>query len=177
MNPFRVASEAPTWRHVAVTLLQTAVFWTLFLLLLPWAIHAATTACGLAPTPFAGHRATGVAVFVVASALGLTSGLTMAVRGKGTPLPLATARELVVTGPYRHVRNPMAVAGIAQGIAVGLLLANWWVVAYALIGSVIWHIMLRPAEERDLRQRFGASFERYRSEIPLWLPRWRGYSQ
>lgn len=35
MRGFRVAREAPTWRHVATTLLQTSVFWTLFLVLVP----------------------------------------------------------------------------------------------------------------------------------------------
>jgi protein-S-isoprenylcysteine O-methyltransferase Ste14 len=31
---------------------------------------------------------------------------------------------LVIAGPYRYVRNPMAVAGILQGIAVGWYLGS-----------------------------------------------------
>ena len=171
MSLFRVAAPAPTVRHVAATLLQTTFFWGLFLALLPWLLHALATSGGLAPSPFPGHRALGIALFASASVLGLGSGLTMAVRGRGTPLPLASARELVVAGPYRHVRNPMAVAGIAQAIGVGLWLADWTVVVYALAGAVAWHLWVRPAEERDLEQRFGERYRHYRSAVPLWRPR------
>ena len=46
---------------------------------------------------------TGVLVFSGASAFGLWSCLSMAVRGEGTPLPASTARNLVAVGPYRCV--------------------------------------------------------------------------
>ena len=41
----------------------------------------------------------------------------MAVTGRGTPLPFDAARDLVVSGPYRLVRNPMVVAGLTQSLA------------------------------------------------------------
>jgi protein-S-isoprenylcysteine O-methyltransferase Ste14 len=34
-------------------------------------------------------------------------------RGRGTPLPVAPPRELVVQDPYRYIRNPMALAVVA----------------------------------------------------------------
>jgi hypothetical protein len=95
----------------------------------------------------------------------------MALRGRGTPLPLCAAREFVTTGPYRHVRNPMAVAGIAQGVAVGVFFDSSLVVLYALAGAVLWHTAIRPPEERDLLARFPAAFPAYRDEVPLWVPR------
>lgn len=171
MKLYRVAREAPRWLHVAVTLLQVVVFWTTFLVLLPRAIHAASTHLGLAPTPFPGHRAVAIALFSAASALGLGSGVVMSWTGRGTPLPLASARELVVAGPYRFIRNPMALAGIAQGVAVGLFLADGLVVGYALAGAVLWHFGVRPSEEKDLVERFGEPYLRYRAAVPLWLPR------
>lgn len=102
---------------------------------------------------------------------------TEAVQGRGTPLPLQTARKLVVHGPYRFVRNPMAVAGIAQGLAVGMFLANWLVISYALLGAVSWHLLCRPAEERDLLQRFGEPYRAYRGAVPLWWPRMRPFAK
>jgi protein-S-isoprenylcysteine O-methyltransferase Ste14 len=35
------------------------------------------------------------------------------------------ANRLVVVGPYRIVRNPMAVAGALQTIGVGLWVGSW----------------------------------------------------
>ncbi|MBL9077758.1 MAG: isoprenylcysteine carboxylmethyltransferase family protein [Planctomycetes bacterium] len=174
MRCFRVARTAPTWRHVAVTLLQTAVFWTTFLVLLPIAVLAVERQIGLPPLGLPHHRALGATLFTAASVLGLSTGICMAVRGRGTPLPLATARDLVVSGPYRLVRNPMAIAGIAQGVAVGLWCDSGLVALYALAGAVLWHIVVRPPEERDLQARFGAPFAAYRQNTPLWLPRLGG---
>lgn len=54
----------------------------------------------------------GVIILVLCSVLGLYSALVMVRVGKGTPLPLDQTQELVIKGPYRFVRNPMAVAGI-----------------------------------------------------------------
>ena len=147
MNWFRIAPEASTARNVTTTLAQVVVMWSTFLVALPAAIHCWTVLQGLAPTPFPGHRAIGIALFLAASPLGLTTGLLMAVRGRGTPLPMQTARELVIAGPYRHVRNPMALAGIAQGTAVGLYLADVVVIGYALVGAVLWHTVARPPED------------------------------
>ena len=63
----------------------------------------------------------------------------MSASGQGTPLLSAMPNRLVIAGPYRVVRNPMAVAGIAQGVAVGLILSSWRVVAHAVVGSLLWN--------------------------------------
>jgi protein-S-isoprenylcysteine O-methyltransferase Ste14 len=78
--------------------------------------------------------------------------------------------RLVVAGPYRFVRNPMAVGSIIQGIGVGLLLSSWIVVVYAVFGAVVWNVLVRPVEEADLEARFGEPYRRYRSELRCWVP-------
>ena len=95
----------------------------------------------------------------------------MAVYGRGTPLPTASAPRLVVRGPYRWVRNPMALGGILQGVAIGLCAASFTVIAYSLCGAVLWHLLVRPEEEADLRERFGEDYERYQQQVALWIPR------
>ena len=165
---FHTARRGP---HVLLTVLQMLGFWGFFLVVAPLVIAWLEQRWGLrveAPLAYPG-----LALLVLASALGVWSAITMATIGRGTPLPSAMPAVLVVAGPYRWVRNPMAVAGIVQGVAVGLVLSSWLVVAYALVGSLLWNYAVRPLEEADLARRFGASFERYRAEVRCWIPRLR----
>ena len=91
----------------------------------------------------------------------------------GTPLPAETARDLVVTGPYAHVRNPMAVAGVVQTVGVGLWWGSWMVAGAGLTGAVVWDLLIRPTEEADLANRFGELYQRYAQHVRCWLPRYR----
>lgn len=172
-GPFgiRVAPAASTSAHVTRTTVQVIVFWGLFLAVFPviiafverrWNLHL--------PLPDAARWA-GVVVLLAASALGIWSAASMSTRGEGTPLPSATARKLVIAGPYRFVRNPMALAGIAQGVAVGLILDSWLVVVYALCGSLVWNWVVRPLEEADLKGRFGEAYSEYVRGVQCWAPR------
>ncbi|WP_223693679.1 methyltransferase family protein [Leifsonia poae] len=165
------AARQATARHVATTFGQIVVFWGLFLGVIPLALAALEQrwAVAIGFPPFA--LAVGVAVLALASILGIGSAVAMSTRGRGTPLPSAMPNLLVIAGPYRWLRNPMAVAGIAQGVAVGLLLGSWLVIVYALAGSLLWNYAIRPAEEADLERRFGDEFRRYRSEVGCWIPR------
>jgi protein-S-isoprenylcysteine O-methyltransferase Ste14 len=65
----------------------------------------------------------------------------------------------------------MAVAGVVQGAAVGLILQSWIVVAYAVAGSLVWNYAVRPLEEFDLKERFGDEFQRYHDTVSCWIPR------
>ena len=154
------------------TAIQAVVFWVVFLGAVPLGIRAVEVGAGFGswtpPSPLAAIA--GILLFAAASTLSIASARVMAVHGEGTPLPLDPTRRLVVRGPYRHVRNPMAIAGIAQGVAVGILLGSWAVVAYALAGAVAWQVLVRPWEEADLRRRFGAAYEHYAAAVPCWLP-------
>jgi len=170
VNLFRIAREASTAAHVAATVLQIVAFWSTFLWLLPAAVQRVGTMLG-EPSfglPWLGWL--GPMLFALASMLGLASAWLMSTRGRGTPLPMASAREFVATGPYRWLRNPMALAGITQGVAVGLWRDSPLVVLYATAGGLAWHLGARPPEERNLLARFGERYANYRRRVPLWLP-------
>lgn len=111
-----------------------------------------------------------VPFFVIASALAAAAGSVcsafLVLRGR---IPT----EWVIAGPYRYVRNPMAISGIVQGAAVGLIMGSWLVVVYAVLGSAVWNWVVRPHEEADLAARFGDEFTRYRQRVRCWVPRLR----
>ncbi len=168
---FRVAKPAGKGAHLGRTIAQMLGFWGVFLVLLPLVMSYFEDRWLLRLDLPTWVRVSGLILLVAASALGVWSATSMATRGDGTPLPSATASRLVIAGPYRFVRNPMAVAGIAQAIAVGLVLGSWLVVLYALSGSLLWNWVVRPLEEDDLEARFGDEFAAYRDRVSCWVPR------
>ena len=175
---FRPDRERSVGGHVGRGLTQLVVFWTSFLIALPLALRWIEMRWRLdAPAlTDALIGAAGATLFGAASAVGLLSCLTMAIRGRGTPLPAATATRLVVSGPYRWVRNPMAVAGALQTIGVAGLLGSWTVAVAAVVGAFVWHIAIRPSEEADLQHRFGDPYTRYHSAVRCWWPRARPFT-
>lgn len=175
MKVFTPAAERTTAANLARTCGQTLVFWAVFVAALPWAIVRVERELGVPGFGFAGQAVVAVVLGILCGALNLGSGVALAVAGRGTPFPTQTARELVVSGPYRWLRNPMAVGGLGVGFAVGLFVGSWGTLAYAVAGGVIWHLVARPMEEDDLARRFGDSYRRYRREVRCWIPRLRPY--
>jgi protein-S-isoprenylcysteine O-methyltransferase Ste14 len=172
---FRAASPARNWKHLGKTALQCSVIWTVFLLVLPFTLLAIEARLGIERFAFRGQDAIGAALFAAFSILNLATGAVLAVKGQGTPLPLDCPRLLVIVGPYAYVRNPMAIAGLGQGMAVGLWLGSWLTLVYVGAGVVVWHWGLRPAEEQDLARRFGGAYHDYRAHVRCWWPRVRRY--
>ena len=169
---FRPAMRRGPVGNVALTFTQIVVFWGFFLAVVPVILRFVEHRWGL-DVSLPGLWPVGLTLLVLASGLGLWSGITMSVIGKGTPLSAAMPNRLVIAGPYRFIRNPMAVAGFMQGAAVGLLLSSWFVVAYGVLGAVLWNYAIRPHEEADLEARFGNEFRRYRDAVRCWVPRFQ----
>lgn len=169
---FRPARAGSRARHVWQSLLQVVVVWSLFFGLLPGLLAVTERRVGLTWSALRGPAQVwiGLVLFVLASGVGIWACVTMAVRGEGTPLPAAAARRLVVAGPYRQLRNPMAASGALQGCGVGLALGSWLVLVTTLAGAAVWQLVIRPAEEADLAARFGPDFAAYRARVGLWLP-------
>lgn len=174
----RPARHASARRHLVAAAAQSAVLSAVLLGVVPALVGRAEARWSpVHPTGPVGRAMTvaGVMVLGGATALNVGSAATMAVHGDGTPLPMDTARHLVVRGPYRWVRNPMAIGGIGQGIGVGLLRRSPLTILYALSGAVLWHVAIRPSEEADLLARHGAPYVRYRRAVRCWWPRRSAY--
>ncbi len=167
---FRSSSTSTAW-NVVKTLIQVACIWILALVIIPFVILDAFDALML---PSLGTwQLVGAFLFGCFSLLGLSSAYIMVRDGAGTPLPLDQTNKLVVTGPYRYVRNPMAIAGIGQGLAVSVVFQSLPILTYSVLGALVWHLVVRPSEERDMVQRFGEPYENYRRQVSCWLPTFR----
>ncbi len=171
---FRPAGASSSWLAIK-TIMQIVVFWVVFLAILPAGVLHVQRALGIATLDHVAMQWTGGALFVLASVLGLWSAWEMVRIGRGTPLPTDCATHLVVTGPYRYLRNPMATAGIVQAMAVGVAWGSWPVVLYAVTGGLVWHLLVRPVEEEDLLARFGEDYRRYQAVVRCWWPRCHPY--
>jgi protein-S-isoprenylcysteine O-methyltransferase Ste14 len=93
--------------------------------------------------------------------------------GHGTLAPWEPTSALVVSGPYRYVRNPM-ITGVAIILAGEALFFRSWGIAIELGVFVVVNAVYFPlVEEPGLRRRFGAAYEEYCARVPRWLPRVR----
>lgn len=79
-------------------------------------------------------------------------------------------RELTVTGPYAHVRNPLYLGSmlIAGGFAVALL--SWPVALVLAVGFLVIYVPVIASEERFLRATF-PEFDAYCRSVPRLIPR------
>lgn len=92
-------------------------------------------------------------------------------RGRGTPAPIDPPRELVVTGLYRYVRNPIYVSVLIILIGYLLWFKTIWMLAYAVLVFLIFHLFITLYEEPTLKKKFGAAYENYCKSVPRWIPR------
>ncbi len=169
---FRVTKHTDSRSLALYTFVQSAAFWTLLLLIFPFLLARLEERAGI---PTVSHSTAltvlGAVLFASGAALGVTSAVFMVRLGRGTPLPAAAAPVMVTSGPYRYIRNPMAVGGLAQGLAVAVWFGSPTIMLYVLMGALIWHIGIRPLEEHDLELRFGLPFAEYRRVTKCWIPR------
>ena len=100
-----------------------------------------------------------------------------AVKGLGTPAPIAPTQHLVVTGQYRYARNPMYIAVVAVIFGQALLFGDQRLLIYGALFWLVCHVFVIAYEEPTLARTFGAEYETYRANVPRWIPRltaWRG---
>jgi protein-S-isoprenylcysteine O-methyltransferase Ste14 len=95
-------------------------------------------------------------------------------RARGTPIPMNPPEELIASGPYAWVRNPMVTGVFGALFGLGLLLhsigiALIWTPAYVVVHL----IELKRVEEPELARRFGAAYMEYKRRVPMFIPRLR----
>jgi len=165
---FRESNSSKNSINAVKTLLQIISVWSITLVLFPWIILDAFQVDNTS-TPLLQYIAYGL--FGLSSILGLSSAYVLVKNGEGTPLPADQTKKLVVKGTYKFVRNPMAIAGMGQGIAIAIYFGSVHILFYTLLGGIVWHTVVRPIEEKDMLQRFGDAYATYHKKVGLWFPK------
>jgi protein-S-isoprenylcysteine O-methyltransferase Ste14 len=112
----------------------------------------------------------GMVIATAGGAVALWCVATFVWVGKGTPAPFDPPRRLVVTGPYRFVRNPMYIgAALALGGAA-LYYQSPPLLGYAALFLLVAHVFVAAYEERVLRETFGGAYEAYCARVHRWWP-------
>ncbi|CAN5815525.1 isoprenylcysteine carboxylmethyltransferase family protein [soil metagenome] len=125
----------------------------------------------LPPLPAGPLRYAGGVLLVLGVLIYLWCAAEFTFRGHGTPSPTDSPRELVVTGLYRYSRNPMYVGIASTLFGTALFFQSAEVLLYATLVLLGFHLRVIYYEEPKLERSFGASFRRYRQEVPRWLLR------
>jgi len=116
----------------------------------------------------------GTLLLVAGSALAAWCAVLFYHVGRGSPNPFAAkTRRMVITGPYRVVRNPMmwGIGAILVGLALLLGSVGLW---FGFSLFVLFVVLFVPGyEERDMERRFGEEYREYCRRVPRWWPRWR----
>lgn len=115
----------------------------------------------------------GVGLLVGTAGIGLAlwCSLLFAVIGRGTPLPFDPPRRLVTIGPYRFVRNPMALGVGGALIGVAVYYESWAFLGYTCLFFVIIHLLVTVYEEPTLRETFGDDYLAYCDRVGRWWPK------
>lgn len=127
------------------------------------------------PASVGPQQALGVLVAVLGLSVTLWCVLEFAVVGRGTPVPLDPPRRLVVRGPYRFVRNPMAIGLGTAILGVAVYYESWRLAALTATFFFTIHLLVVVYEEPTLRRSFGDQYAAYCDAVPRWCPRRTGY--
>jgi len=165
IRPSTTQSTGALW---AKSLLNAALFFSIFMLALPWLADHLLPATLRLPAALRIWLAGSLALIGVTAWIACLD--TFSRRGRGTPLPADAPRNLVTTGLFGWIRNPIMLAELLVIWAEALYLSSVGVMLYAIAISVVAHLLVVHVEEPELRKRFGESYETYCRTVPRWLP-------
>ena len=93
---------------------------------------------------------------------------------KGTPVPFNPPPTLVMTGPYKLVRNPMLTGVFLLLFGIGFAIESLSLVVFftpLFIFVNIWEI--KEIEEPELVKRLGEDYVTYQQRTPMFIPKMR----
>ena len=122
---------------------------------------------------WAAAAAIGAVVLILSGIIVLLDAFVRFARADGTPAPQMPTVQLVVVGPYRHVRNPMYLAVLAVILGQALWFGSSGALLYAGLVGLAVMLFVRGYEEPTLERQYGEAYRQYRRNVRGWIPRVR----
>ncbi len=152
-------------------LVYGAFFLTGVLVGLAWLAYRIDVPVPVCHVEMGWFRTVGAALFVACLSVYVRSSCVLSTLGRGAYVEFDAPRELVASGPYRWVRNPISVSVIGMLLGEALALSSTGVLLMFLLSLPVAHLQVVFLEEPLLRRRFGQSYVDYLAQVPRWLPR------
>ena len=93
-------------------------------------------------------------------------------RARGSPVPLNPPKELVTTGLYSRVRNPMLLGWFILLFGLGILLNSISLVfIFTPLFILINVLYVKTVEEKEMERKFGQQYLKYKESVPMFIPR------
>ena len=112
-----------------------------------------------------------VPLLIIGAILGLGTVYTF-IKARGSPVPFNPPKELITTGIYSQIRNPMLLGWIIMLFGVGILLNS---ISLILIFTPIFILLnilyLKAIEEKEMEKKFGEQYLKYKKSVPMFIPR------
>ncbi|MYA57459.1 isoprenylcysteine carboxylmethyltransferase family protein [Candidatus Poribacteria bacterium] len=90
---------------------------------------------------------------------------------------LGAARDLVTTGPYSYVRNPLYLGNFLLSLGVCFVVNVYWLVAVLVVGYFLQYLPIIAVEESYLMESCGPAYQAYRDRVPRFIPKLRSYPE
>ena len=97
--------------------------------------------------------------------------------GDGTPGPWRPVSNLIISGPYLYVRNPMIIGVINLLLFESALFASIPMLLWAIVFFICNIVYFKNIEEKDLIKRFGVEYEDYKNKVSMLFPKFTPYKK
>ena len=88
---------------------------------------------------------------------------------------LGAARDLVTTGPYSHVRNPLYLGNLLISFGICIIANVFWLTPILVIGYLAQYLPIIAVEETYLLESCGNVYAIYQEQVPRFFPQFHPY--
>jgi protein-S-isoprenylcysteine O-methyltransferase Ste14 len=109
----------------------------------------------------------GMALFLTGLGLAVWARVYLG-RNWGTPMSERVDAELVTTGPYRYIRNPIYSGLILAAVGTAVAVSWYWLVAVVFMGAYFFYSA--TVEEHIMERLFPSDYPAYKRSTKMLIP-------